>query len=202
MRRSLGTLLLLLLLQPVLPHYKARYHVVVDTDGGPDDIRAICLMLASPEIEIITITAVDGFLPPDQTVSKLQDLLAEFGHQGIPVGTDAGLMMTEALALEDMPVDIIALGPLTNLALLLEREPESPVLVRKVYWHNDAMEKRDVNYSHNPRSARKVLQSGLDMDRVDMGEDLISLEKHFPAGLDSLSSRCGMARMGRESDDI
>ena len=193
MRRILVTLSLLLLLQPVLPHYKVRYHVIVDTDGGPDDIRTICMMLAAPKIEVITITAVDGFPSPEQTASRIRELLAGFGHEGIPVGTGAGQLMQEALELEEMPVDIIALGPLTNLALLLEREPETPTLIRTVCWHNDATDKKDFNYIHDPRSAREVLKSTLAMDRVCTGENLISLQDYFPAGLDSLTTRYAAA---------
>jgi pyrimidine-specific ribonucleoside hydrolase len=193
MRRILGTLIALLLLQPVLPHYKARYHVIVDTDGGPDDIRAICMMLASPEIEVIAFTAVDGFLPPDQTAGRIKELLTTFGHEGIPVGIDAGRLMPEALELEEMPVDIIALGPLTNLSQLLEREPGTPSLVRKIYWYNDASDNEDFNYSHDPRSARIVLKSTLSMDRVCTGGNLISLQDYFPACLDTLTSRYAAA---------
>ena len=86
MKRILGILFVLLLVQPVLPHYKARYHVIVDTDGGIDDFRAICMMLASPEIEIIAITAVDGILSPEETAARLSSLLKHFGHEGIPLG--------------------------------------------------------------------------------------------------------------------
>ena len=39
-KRTLLILGLLLILQPVLPHFRARYHVIVDTDGGIDDFRA------------------------------------------------------------------------------------------------------------------------------------------------------------------
>ena len=86
MRSILVFLFTLLLLQPAESHYKARYHVIVDTDGSIDDFRAICMMLASPEIEVIAITTVDGILSPEQTAGKVRSLLKHFGHDGIPVG--------------------------------------------------------------------------------------------------------------------
>jgi len=72
MKRYLVILIALLLFQPAFSHYKARYHVVVDTDGGVDDFRAICMMMASPEIEIMAITIVDGILSPDETAKKVR----------------------------------------------------------------------------------------------------------------------------------
>lgn len=90
MKRSLVlTYLLLLLCITASPHYKARYHVIVDTDGGMDDLRAICMLLASEEIEVIAITCVDGVLSPDSTWSKVTALLHRFGHEGIPAGQGA-----------------------------------------------------------------------------------------------------------------
>jgi pyrimidine-specific ribonucleoside hydrolase len=90
-KRILGILLALLLLHPAMAHYKARYHVIVDTDGGIDDFRAICLMLASPEIEIIAITTVDGILSAEETANRVRSLLKHFRHEGIPVGVGKSL---------------------------------------------------------------------------------------------------------------
>ena len=36
---------------------KARFHVIIDTDCAPDDLRAISLMLASSDYEILAIKA-------------------------------------------------------------------------------------------------------------------------------------------------
>ncbi len=58
MKKILGLLLGLFLMQASFSHNKAKYHVIVDTDGGIDDFRAICMLLASPEIEVIAITLV------------------------------------------------------------------------------------------------------------------------------------------------
>lgn len=183
----------MLLLQPVLSHYRARYHVIVDTDGGPDDIRAICMMLASPEIEVIAITAVDGMLPPEQTASRIKGLLQQFGHEGIPVEMQAVDGISEAIELEEMPVDIIALGPLSNLAALLERYPGIPDRVRKIYWHNDASNKKDFNYARDPGSAKMVLQSSLAIDRVHVAVNSPGFTERFTAGLDTLNNRYATA---------
>jgi len=66
---------------------KAKHHFIIDTDGGTDDYRAICLALASQEFEILSITTSDGVLHPETTAIKVKALLETLGHGGIPVGT-------------------------------------------------------------------------------------------------------------------
>ncbi len=80
------TIIGMLQLGSVSSHYKAAYHVIIDTDGGPDDFRAICMLLATPEVEVIAITCTGGILSPDSTWSKVTALLHKLGHEGIPVG--------------------------------------------------------------------------------------------------------------------
>lgn len=225
MRSILVILFTLLLLQPVQSHYKARYHVIVDTDGGIDDFRAICLLLASPEIEIMAITTVDGILSPEETAKRVSSLLKHFGHEGIPVGLGksirgksripketaamassvqwvekrpsilsgttsgaAGLILEE-IELEDMPVDIIALGPLTNLAAALAENPGTPDRVRKVYWYNDAKNTKDFNFAFDKSSAMMVLGSGFSMDRIRAAGTRLEEPDKFLASMDTITSR-------------
>ncbi len=64
---------------------KARYHTIVDTDCAADDLRTLCMILASPEFEVLAITTSDGILKPKEGYVKVSSLLNDFGHQGIPV---------------------------------------------------------------------------------------------------------------------
>ncbi len=64
----------------------AKYHIVLDTDAAPDDLRAICLFLASSDFEVLTITTSDGALAPKRGFIKVIALLKSFGHEGIPTG--------------------------------------------------------------------------------------------------------------------
>ncbi|MGW8316251.1 MAG: nucleoside hydrolase, partial [Bacteroidales bacterium] len=104
------TLFLLLIGSSLLAHQMVRFHVIVDTDGGSGDMRALCMMLADPEIEVIAVTAVDGTLSPDQTIVQVKTLLHTFGHGGIPVGgknmDEAVEMILHETAMEEMPVDL------------------------------------------------------------------------------------------------
>ena len=128
---------------------KAKYHVIIDTDGGIDDLRSICLLLASPEFEVIAITSTDGNIPPAETAVKINGLLIDFHHEGIPVGKgkkvseaypgwsticaetawgpdtphfkppSAFSLIQQAIQLEAEPVTLICLGGLTNIVPLL-----------------------------------------------------------------------------------
>lgn len=68
------------------PHSgKAKYHVIIDTDCAFDDLRAINLLLASPDFEILAIITSDGILHPHEGYVKVKSLLNKLNHQGIPV---------------------------------------------------------------------------------------------------------------------
>ncbi len=65
---------------------KARFHVVIDTDGAADDLRTLCMLLGNREAEVLAIVSSDGALPPSETACKAAALLRGFHHEGIPVG--------------------------------------------------------------------------------------------------------------------
>ena len=64
---------------------KVKHTVIIDTDCAIDDMRAISLLLARPEITIKAILLSDGTLPPEEGVSKIISLLKEFESENIPV---------------------------------------------------------------------------------------------------------------------
>ena len=77
---------LLITVSAVFAHSgKARFHVIIDTDCAPDDLRAISMILASPDFEVIAITTSDGLLRPEEGYVRVKALLRSFGHDGIPV---------------------------------------------------------------------------------------------------------------------
>ncbi len=86
MRRIL-LCLLLLCAQTALAHSgKARYHIIVDTDGAADDLRTLCLLLGNHDAEVLAVVTSDGALPPVQTARRAAALLHELHQEGIPVG--------------------------------------------------------------------------------------------------------------------
>lgn len=65
---------------------KARFHVIIDTDGAPDDLRTLCMLLGNREVEVLALTTSEGALPPDESAARVRALLDGFYHEGVPVG--------------------------------------------------------------------------------------------------------------------
>ncbi len=66
------------------------HHVIIDTDGALDDMRAITMLLSCNDVRVLAITCSDGTISADSTVVKVKALLAAFHHEGIPVGIIKG----------------------------------------------------------------------------------------------------------------
>lgn len=66
--------------------WKPSHYVIIDTDGGIDDMRAITMLLASPDVRVLAITVSPGALSAENAYIKVRSLLNSFYHDGIPVG--------------------------------------------------------------------------------------------------------------------
>ena len=64
---------------------KLKHTIIIDTDCGIDDMRAISLLLARPEITIKAIVTSEGSLSPAEGAEKVSALLHEFSRDTIPV---------------------------------------------------------------------------------------------------------------------
>lgn len=144
--------------------------IIIDTDPGQDDAVAILLALASPELQVLGITAVAGNVPLALTVKNACKICELAGRSEIPVFAGADAPLSRKLVTAeyvhgktgldgpDLPepamqvqqshaVDFIieaimtagqgeitlcALGPLTNIALALQRESELAQRVREI----------------------------------------------------------------------
>jgi len=86
--RIIGTLLLSVLLsgQAFAHSGKPKYHIIIDTDGAIDDMRAISMFLSGNDIRVLAISCSQGTLLPDTVFVKVNSLLSAFHHEGIPVG--------------------------------------------------------------------------------------------------------------------
>ena len=65
---------------------RAKYHVVIDTDGAIDDLRAITMLLASNDVQVLAITCSQGTLAPSSCYYKVNSLITDLYHEGIPIG--------------------------------------------------------------------------------------------------------------------
>ncbi|MBN1906627.1 MAG: nucleoside hydrolase, partial [Deltaproteobacteria bacterium] len=66
--------------------WKPSHYVIIDTDGGIDDMRSISMMLASPDVRVLAITVSPGALSAENAYIKVRSLLNSYYHEGIPVG--------------------------------------------------------------------------------------------------------------------
>jgi len=66
--------------------WKPRHYIIVDTDAGTDDMKAISMLLASPDIRVLAISVSHGALNANTAYIKVKSLLNGFYHEGIPVG--------------------------------------------------------------------------------------------------------------------
>lgn len=65
---------------------KPKYHLVIDTDGATDDMRAITMLLASNDVRVLAITCSQGTLSPAVVYRNVVSLLTDLHHEGIPIG--------------------------------------------------------------------------------------------------------------------
>src|SRR5664280_40255 len=66
--------------------WKPSHYVIIDTDAGIDDIRAIAMLLASPDVRVLAITVSPGALSAENAYLKIKSLLNSFWHEGVSVG--------------------------------------------------------------------------------------------------------------------
>ena len=144
--------------------WKAQQFVIIDTDGGLDDFRAINLILASPDIRVLAIVNSNGVLEAGTGYGKLCALMTDLGHEGILKGAygkgrkgsvnctgaleyewgtksencsavpDAGAMVQYILQHTEDQISFICLGSLDFAAACYEDIPDFRVRVGKIIW--------------------------------------------------------------------
>jgi pyrimidine-specific ribonucleoside hydrolase len=91
MKKHIIILALFLVASPLSSHpWKPNHYVVIDTDGGIDDMRAITMLLASPDVRVLGIIASPGAVSADSAYAKVKRLLFSFYHEGLPVAINRG----------------------------------------------------------------------------------------------------------------
>jgi pyrimidine-specific ribonucleoside hydrolase len=87
-KRITGTLFLIMILCGHLFAHsgKPKYHVIIDTDGTLEDMRALNMLLSGNDIRVLAITCSQGMLPADSVFVKVRNMLSALHHEGIPVG--------------------------------------------------------------------------------------------------------------------
>jgi purine nucleosidase len=142
-----------------------RIPLIIDTDIGDDidDLQALALALASPEVDLLAVTTVFGDTGRRASLARLlleaagrpevpvargatSPLLApgresRFGGHGLdladvrqgPVETPAPVLLAQLIRQHEGEVELLTIGALTNIALALALEPELPKQVRRYH---------------------------------------------------------------------
>ncbi len=165
MKRTILAFLLLVLMIPAGSHpWKPRHYVIIDSDGGIDDLKAICLLMASPDVRILAITASDGYHKAPIAWEKIRTMADSLWHDGLPVagGEDAVRLIREALEAETTPVTFIALGSLKTVSDAMDQVPQFTKKVKQVIWSNSGLPGKDgFNYKASAETAGKVIAGPL-----------------------------------------
>lgn len=217
----------------------AARKIIIDTDPGQDDAVAILLALASPELDVLGITAVAGNVPLPLTQKNALKICELAGkpetkvYAGAPrplvrplvtaehvhgkTGLDGPELPEPAMRLQDEnAVDFIVetllaeasgtvtlcpLGPLTNIALALVREPaiasriERIVLMGGGYFEQgNVTPSAEFNIYVDPHAADVVFRSGvpITMMPLDVTHKALTTRARVEA-IRALGNKVGLA---------
>jgi pyrimidine-specific ribonucleoside hydrolase len=164
-------------------------NIVIDTDCGIDDFRAITMLMSVKEITIDAIITTDGILDAEQSYQRIKQLLYYLNRTDIPVfvgyhsknykpftqskanlvkwGNDTSKFDLNFLfennfvsVLKNNPV-YIALGPLSTLSMLLKLYNTD---ITKIYWYNEkAFPFKGFNYQYDSIAAINVISTNKDL---------------------------------------
>ncbi|MFU0505949.1 nucleoside hydrolase [Pseudaminobacter sp. NGMCC 1.201702] len=213
--------------------------IIIDTDPGQDDAIAILLALASPEVDMLGITAVAGNVPLRLTEKNARKICELAGRPDIKVyaGAIRPLLRTLVTAEEvhgesglngpqlpepTMPlqarhavdfiietlleeeagtVTLCPLGPLTNIALALIREPRIAPRIREIvlmgggfFEGGNVTPAAEFNIHVDPHAADIVLRAGVPtvMMPLDVTHKALTTARRV-AAIRALGNRVGIA---------
>ena len=213
--------------------------IIIDTDPGQDDAVAILLALASPELDVLGITAVAGNVPLRLTGKNALKVCELAGKRDTKVysgairplvrqlvtaeevhgktGLDGPDLPEPTMRLEEQhAVDFIVetlmkeesgtvtlcpLGPLTNIALALIRQPKIAPRIRQIvlmgggfFEGGNVTPTAEFNMYVDPQAADVVFRSGVPivMMPLDVTHKALTTRKRVTA-FRSLGTRAGIA---------
>jgi purine nucleosidase len=195
--------------------------LIIDTDLGSDidDVFALALALASPELDVRAVTTVGkqaedrawmvcrflsqsgrgkvpvaaGAAPPrsadiDWQIQYRRHPAAIFNRSGRPVKQPAVELIYSLLKANPGEITLVALGPLTNIAELLEKHPDCRPWIKRLIVMGGAVRvgyqgkppaEPEWNIASDVAAARRVLASGVQLTLVPLDATAtVALERH------------------------
>lgn len=149
-----------------------------------DDGLAMIQAFHSPELRIRGVSVNFGNSPLERGYPIAQDVVARFGPEDLPVhsgaaspddlGKQTDAVDAMAAALAERPLTLLALGPVTNVATLIQKHPglhdriEAIVMVAarrpgQIFRPKPESERQfpDFNFESDPRAMEVLLQSAV-----------------------------------------
>lgn len=208
--------------------------IIIDTDPGQDDAVAILLALASPELEVLGITAVAGNVPLPLTQLNARKVCELAGrpevkvfagcsrplvrdlHTAEEVHGKTGLdgpdlpeptmplqkahgvdwLIETLLAAPDGAITLCPLGPLTNIAMALAKEPAIKPKIREIvamgggfFEGGNATPSAEFNIFVDPHAAEAVFTSGIPLVLAPLDVTHSALMSH--SWIESLRTQAG-----------
>jgi purine nucleosidase len=190
-----------------------KHQIIIDTDPGQDDAVAILLALASPELDILGITAVAGNVPLALTEINARKICELAGRPDVKVysgairpmfrtlvtaehvhgrtGLDGPVLPDPVMPLQKQhavdfiietlmerpagTVTLCALGPLTNIALALVREPRIASRIKRIvamgggfFEGGNVTPAAEFNIYVDPHAARVVFDADIPLTLIPL----------------------------------
>lgn len=151
-----------------------------------DDALALIQAFHSPELNVRGVSAVYGNAPLADGLPIAREVVERFGAEGLTVppgaaskedlGRPTEATRAMAAALRAKPLTILALGPLTNVATLVQRHPELHDAIQSIvivaarrphqrFNYPAALDAAfpDFNFENDPEAMRILLESNIDL---------------------------------------
>ncbi len=219
MKRFVNTLFFILFVVTLNGHpWKPAHYVIIDTDAGIDDIRAVSMMLASPNVRVMAIIASGGALDADKAYIKIRSLLNTYHHYGVPVGINRSVegsnlplpesmvwgneegiippgtdnfmeIITNALSWDTGKIKFVSLASLNTINSYIKSYPESLDRIETVIWSNSSIDNEGFNLELDKKAASSVMRSGVKIDVVAPQDGYNLYDDSFQAVLEGINTR-------------
>ena len=153
-------------------------------DADVDDGFALIQAFNSPELRIHGVSAVFGNAPLAQCFPIATEIVSRFGPPGLiahagaaaaeELGVETPASAALAAALAERPLDVLALGPVTNVATVVRRHPELLGNLRRIIcvagrrpgqeFRSTATQRTpfpDMNFECDPAGMQVLVKSGV-----------------------------------------
>ncbi len=172
-----------------------KHHIIIDTDGGYDDLRTIAILFSSPGIHVKGFILTAGINHPRDSYYHIRELMKKFNKKNIDfaIGDEGEKKRADCPFIEqlqgtiDRPQkefpsceelvfgnykktgeksDLICLGPASNIAKLINKEGLIPG-INRIIWINEGVDPLSgYNYQYDEEAAEIILESSVRLDII------------------------------------